>query len=142
MTRYLVVAHQTAESAALAGTIEDIVSEVADAEFVLVVPATPISHLFTWTEGESQYVAGEQAEAARVRFGALGAKVIGARVGDADPFLAVVDELREHPGYDAIIVSTLPAGISRWLKRDVISRLRRTFDIPIIHVAAEAPVAE
>ena len=57
MALYLVVAHQTAASPELLEKLKEIDAEDADAEFVLLVPATPVGHLLTWTEGESQEVA-------------------------------------------------------------------------------------
>jgi len=52
-------------------------------------------------------------------------RVVEARVGDADAYAAVADELRRWPNYAGILVGTLPPGISRWLKMDLISHLRR-----------------
>ena len=51
--------------------------------------------------------------------------------------LAIEDELRAHAGqYDAIVLATLPPGISRWLRMDIHSQVARRFDIPVISVAA------
>ena len=41
--------------------------------------------------------------------------------------------------YDEIIVSTLPLGISRWLKLDLISKARG-LGLPVTHVAASTRV--
>jgi hypothetical protein len=38
--------------------------------------------------------------------------------------------------FDEIILSTLPAGISRWLALDLPHRIRRKFDIPLTVVTA------
>jgi hypothetical protein len=43
-------------------------------------------------------------------------------------------------GYDEIIVSTLPLGISRWLKLDLISKTRG-LGLPVTHVEAPSKVA-
>ncbi len=37
-----------------------------------------------------------------------GIKVVGVRVGDADPILAISDEYLAGRRYDAIVISTLP----------------------------------
>ena len=61
------------------------------------------------------------------------------RVGDANPVLAVLDACLDTD-YDEIVVSTLPAGPSRWLRRDLPNRIRRVIDVPVAHiVAARAP---
>ena len=44
-------------------------------------------------------------------------------VGDEDPFNAATDAIAEH-GIDEIIVSTLPATESAWLRRDLIASAR------------------
>ena len=63
-------------------------------------------------------------EEALERFRALGADVAG-EVGDTSPFLAVRDCLLADGTYDGIILSTLPLGVSRWLKQDLVHRLER-----------------
>jgi hypothetical protein len=49
---------------------------------------------------------------------------------------AVDDELGDGPDFAAIILSTFPAGISRWLRGDLLGRLRRRSGIPVVHVVA------
>jgi hypothetical protein len=56
-------------------------------------------------------------------------------VGDPDPFAAVGDILHGEE-FDEVIVSTLPRGASRWLRRSLPDRLRQTTDIPITQVTA------
>jgi hypothetical protein len=41
--------------------------------------------------------------------------------------------------YDEIIVSTLPLGVSRWLKLDLVSKARG-LGLPVTHVQAESKV--
>jgi hypothetical protein len=137
MTRYLVVAHQTAESTEL---IEHLTSRAdAEAVFVLLVPATPVAHLLVGDEGESAEVARRRAESAAAALRERGLRVIDARVGNASPLVAVDDELLRHGHeYDEIIVSTFPPGMSRWLGIDVISRLQAKVDLPVTHVVASA----
>jgi hypothetical protein len=46
--------------------------------------------------------------------------------------------------FDEIVVSTLPGGISRWLKLDFPSRVARATELPVRHVIASessAPVS-
>jgi GABA permease len=67
-------------------------------------------------------------------FSELGLLATG-HVGDEDPYLAVVDSLSAQH-FDAVVVSTLPARVSAWLRLDVVSRLRRHFALPVVHLAA------
>ena len=106
-----------------------------EAEFVLLVPATPVSHLGAWTEGESHAVASAKALAARERLENVGVNVVDARVGEPDPYVAVLTALSDED-FDEILVSTFAPGISRWLKADLISRLRDSIDLPVTHVIA------
>src|SRR3954447_7712591 len=57
-------------------------------------------------------------------------------VGDADPFNAAMDAIRAHP-IDEIIVSTLPAATSGWVKRDLIERLEEATGLPVEHVVVD-----
>jgi hypothetical protein len=54
-------------------------------------------------------------------------------VGDPDPFLAASDAVPAE-GIDEIIVSTLPAETSGWMKRDLPERLREETGLPVTHV--------
>ena len=107
----------------------------------MVVPATPIVHFLTWEEGETNEIARLRAAEARERFEDSALRVEEAKVGDGSPMLAIEDELRINPGkYDAILLGTLPPGISRWLRLDVHNRAERKFQLPVIHVVAKPPV--
>jgi len=57
-------------------------------------------------------------------------------VGDPDPFLAATDAVAAE-GIDEIIVSTLPAETSGWLKRDLPERLRESTGLPVEHVVSD-----
>jgi len=65
---------------------------------------------------------------------AAGAKVTGS-VGDPEPLMAVHDAVNLGH-YDEIIISTLPLGVSRWLKLDLISKAR-ALGLPVTHVATK-----
>jgi hypothetical protein len=58
-------------------------------------------------------------------------------VGGPDPVAAVEAVLRRHR-FAEVIISTLPAGLSRWLKMDLPSRVSRMTDTPVTTVEAEA----
>lgn len=138
MAKYLLVAHQTAERRELLDAAKKLAAQDAHARFTLLVPATPIGDLITWEEGETQEVARARARSAAEVLQRHGINLVGVRVGDADPVLAVDDEYVAGRRYDAIVISTLPPGLSRWLKMDVVSRLRRSHPrARLIHVVTK-----
>jgi predicted RNase H-like HicB family nuclease len=138
MARYLIVTHQTALSPDLQRTVRALVAEDPAAEFAVLVPELPGS-TFTW-EGETVDVARQRSEAARTLLEETAhARVFRAAVGASEPLQAIDDELRGHPGYDTLVICTLPPGISRWLKMDLVHRAERKFSLRVIHVVAEAP---
>jgi hypothetical protein len=57
-------------------------------------------------------------------------------VGDEDPFLAATDAVAAE-GIDEIIVSTLPAETSGWMRRDLPERLREATGKPVEHVISD-----
>jgi hypothetical protein len=137
MSRYLVVTHQTALSPDLQRKVRALVAEDPAAEFAVLVPEAP--GLPTTWEGETVDVARQRAEAAKtVLEETVGARVFRTATGGQDPLQAITDELRMHPGYDTLVICTLPPGISRWLKLDLVHRAERKFGLRVIHVVAEA----
>lgn len=151
MPTYLVVANQTLGGRRLADELRERV-EQGDARFRVIVPLTlPENYALNWSiEGMHHFepVAdqGEAFERARQqseqrlrelieRIEEQGGDAKG-DLGDADPLVASQDAL-ERWDIDEIIVSTLPAGISRWLKMDFVSRLERKVDVPVTVVEAE-----
>ena len=134
MRRYLVVANQTLGGESL---LEAIRARMAGGpcSFHVVVPATPPAEYLTWTEGDAAAIAQARLDRALARFGEVGADASGA-VGDRNPILAIEDALRDQE-FDEIILSTLPPGISRWLKLDLPSRVIDHFRLPVTHVVAE-----
>ncbi|HEX6595524.1 MAG TPA: hypothetical protein VF045_01210 [Acidimicrobiales bacterium] len=138
MRRYLLVANQTLGGQPLLEKVRALMAE-GPCQFHLIVPAThPHDHL-TWTEGEATAIARHRLEEALHELRSLGAEVDG-EVGDERPVDAVGDAIRARPGYDAILISTLPRGVSRWLGQDLPHRLGRAFSLPVIHVTG-TPVA-
>jgi cation diffusion facilitator family transporter len=72
--------------------------------------------------------------AALERFAALAAIASG-EVGDGRPMTAVADALAGHQ-IDEVIVSTLPLGLSQWLRQDLPHRVARTYGLPVTHLVA------
>ncbi len=134
--RYLLVAHQTAESRELLEQVLELRREDPAAEFVLLVP--PIWHPMREEVPEDAGRARARAEDARRRFAEAGVDLLAAKVGDPSPVAAIEAELKENPGYDALVISTLPSGLSRWLKIDLLTQVKRSFpDLRVIHVAPD-----
>jgi len=140
MARYLIVAHQTAGSPELLARVKELAGADPAAEFTLLVPATPTDHLLhNWEEGEARQLARRRAEEATRRLTEGGVNVVAARIGAHSPLEAVGDELLAHPGYDRIVLSTFPPGISRWLRGNLPAVLQRRTRLPVDHVVAQAP---
>jgi hypothetical protein len=134
----LVVAHQTAATAPLLDAVRERAQQ-SPARFHLVVPRRP--HGLAKVADPEEY---GQDEAQRVMSDALpklsavaGHEVTGS-VGDAEPLMAIQDAINLGQ-YDEIIVSTLPLGISKWLKLDLISKARG-LGLPVTHVLAPSDV--
>jgi hypothetical protein len=131
----LVVANRTAESAELLEALKQRTAE-GDAVFTLLVPATP--HGVAWAA--DMHSGGSEAEEhmnrAVERMRSAGLNVEGGKVGDPDPIAAVQDEVN-FASYDEIVVSTLPGGISKWLKLDLPHRVERTTGLRTTHVVAQ-----
>jgi hypothetical protein len=134
--RYLVVAYQTATNPELISEIKRLAAGPDDPEFALLVPAYPVQHRFTWNETESRAQAEKIAAEATDSFKAAGANVVRTVIGSPTAILAIDDELRDHPGYDVLVISTFPQGRSAWLKEDLVRRSEKEFGLPVIHVVA------
>ena len=131
MRRYLVVGNQTLQSTRLLRELRA-GQAAGPCTFHLLVPAAnPHVHAF-WTEGEAHAVAHQRLDDAIVHFAEEGIAATGS-VGDANPIDAVTDLLL-HQEFDAVIVSTLPPGLSRWIHQDLPRRLERRVELPVRHV--------
>ncbi len=125
MRRYLVLANRTLGGAALEAEVQARVAGGA-ATFYVVVPCQP-----------DRPTAEARLSEALVRFRSLGADAAG-EVGDPHPVAAVHDALQGRQ-IDEVIVSTLPAGISRWIQNDTPSKIERVFSLPVVHVISTEP---
>jgi hypothetical protein len=135
----LVVAHQTAANDALLDAVRHRAQQ-GPARFHLIVPRRPhgmhkVVDPIEAGEREAQLVLDE---ALPKLSRAAGSEVTGS-IADPEPLMAIHDAVNLGQ-YDEIIVSTLPLGISRWLKLDLISKTR-ALGLPVTHVAAKEGVA-
>jgi hypothetical protein len=125
----LVVANRTASDEHL---LEHLQSKARDEShlFVVIVPQ----------EGGG----GGAAQAARGRLGQMldqlkGAGLLAAgMIADPDPYTATMNALQSFR-VDDIVISTLPATRSGWLRANLIDRVRRATSCPVEHVISERP---
>jgi len=141
MALHLVVAHQTAASDQLIEKLQEIRAHNHSTDFVLLVPRTPLRHLWTWVEGDEDTNASQIAQDAAAAMRRAGLSVIDSVIGPSDPLDAIKVELA-HPDrtYDSIIISTLPPGISRWLRQDLPNQVRSKLGREVTCVFSDARV--
>jgi hypothetical protein len=111
-TRILVVANRTAAAPRLLDEVTRR-AKAGPSEFVLLIPDASDRKAADWTLKTALPLLSRAARG-----------TVESRVGGPDPFVAVQEAVRDG-GFDAIIVSTLPRGVSKWLRRDLISQIRR-----------------
>ena len=134
----LVVAHQTAATSGLLTAVRER-AQRGPATFHLVVPQQPpgihkvVDPQDTGVEEARRALAGALPKLSEV----AGQEVTGS-IGDAEPLMAIQDAVNLGE-YDEIIISTLPLGISRWLKLDLVSKARG-LGLPVTHVTATSKV--
>ena len=121
--RILVVANRTAATPLLIAAVRKRAAE-GRCTFALLIPEEPRKGGADWTL-ETAVPLVERA---------AGAPVEGI-VGEADPFEAVKSALNE-PGFDEVIVSTLPKRVSEWLRRDLPHRIE-TLGVPVTTISQE-----
>jgi len=140
MSTILIIANETLASPSLAQAVNERLAG-GSAEFVVVVPATPIEHRLTWDEDEAIAAAQERLNGLLERIRDLGATASG-EVGNRDPVTAARDAILSRR-VDEVILSTLPVARSRWLRQDVPSKLRSAMDVPVtvINAPKEADTA-
>ena len=136
--KVLVVAHQTAATPGLLEAVRERAAR-SPAMFHLVVPRQAHGmHKVVDPQDASADEANQVLVVALPKLSdAAGADVTGS-IGDAEPLMAIQDAVNLGD-YDEIIISTLPLGISRWLKLDLVSKARG-LGLPVTQVAAPSKV--
>ena len=129
MSTILIVANQTLPSEALATEVKRRIASGAR-EFHIVVPATPPpGGGMTWNEEAARDAAEERLAAFQRQLEDQGV-MAGGEIGDRDPVNAVQDCARGRD-VSEVILSTLPAGVSKWLRQDVPSRMKGAMNVPV-----------
>ena len=127
------VANRTAASPTFLEALRSRASDVERHVFIFVVPQ----------EG-GQGVAARQARARltqmidRARAAGL---ICAGMIADPDPYNAVMNALQFFR-VDDIVISTLPATRSGWMRADLIERVRRASNKPVEHVVSTEAEAE
>jgi hypothetical protein len=132
--RVLVVAHKTAATPALIEAVRERAAR-GPAKFTLLVP-NPVHGLHTVVDAEDVEESEGQTVlelAVPLLEDAAGAPVEG-MVGDPSPMNAIQDAINLH-GFDEVIISTLPARVSKWLKLDLPSKVTG-LGLPVTTVTA------
>jgi len=134
-TRVLVVAHKTAATPALVGAVRERMAR-GPCAFTLLVPNSAHGlHRVVDPEDQGR---GEAAEVVELAVPVLEEAVGGhvdSLIGDPNPMNAIQDAVNLH-GFDEIIISTLPAKVSRWLKLDLPSKVGG-LGLPVTTVTAK-----
>lgn len=121
-TKLLVVANQTVDSDELFNELTER-AERGPLSVMLVVPQ------------DSHAGLGARLNAALRRLHDAGVEAEG-MLGDVDPCVAAI-EAWDPRRYDEILVSTLPAGTSRWLSLDVPKRIARVTDAKVSRIESK-----
>jgi hypothetical protein len=123
-TRVLLVANRTAAAPRLLDAVRRR-ARAGPCRFTLLVPDAPNRRAADWT-----------LEAARPLLSRAAGTPVAGLVGGTDAFDAVRDAVRDGE-FDEIIVSTLPPRVSKWLRRDLISRIE-SLGVPVTAIVPRA----
>ena len=153
MARCLIVANRSLGGHRLEQVMLDRHSTAPDTQFHLIVPERGVeTYEFTWAAGFGVPMAigtviedGLRQTEKRMdevlrHFRTLGLDITG-ELGPAPP-LAAIEKALEERSYDEIIISTLPAVFSRWLRMDLPRRAERRFGLPVTTIVHDPDDAE
>jgi hypothetical protein len=124
----LVVANQTAGGEQLLARMKELAAQTEDLLFIVVVP-----------QGQGD---GRAAAIARARLGNTldrmrrAGLLVAGMISDPDPYTATMNALQFYK-VQSVIISTLSATRSGWLRADLISRVRKASNIEVEHIVAE-----
>ena len=124
MGRYLVVANQTLGGDQLMGEVRRRAA-AGPSSFYVIVPRGVAAE----DEHRATLIAQSRLNQALTQLRSEGLEVQG-DIGDPEPLTAIEDALAGQR-FDEIIISTLPSGISHWLRMDLPQRAERKFKLPV-----------
>src|SRR4051812_15474304 len=136
-TRVLVVAHKTAATPSLIDAVRERAGR-GECAFTLLVP--PAAHGLHRVTDPEDHRADEEAKAMielalPLLEEAAGGPVEGKIGSDPAPLTSIEDAVNAD-GYDEVIISTLPARVSRWLRLDLPHKLNG-LGLPVTTITAK-----
>ncbi len=131
-TQTLVVANRTAAGDPLFAELKRRASE-GPHRFTVIVPQDG-------GEGHHAAQARERLSTLLSRLHEEGIPATGG-IGDPDPYTAVMNALQFYR-VDEIVISTLPKMRSRWLRSDLVERVKRATACPVEHVVGDVTGAD
>jgi hypothetical protein len=135
MKTILVVANETLAGAKLLETIKERAGGNPDVRVVICVPRNKPKHGNIIYDDFVFDAAKVRIDLARRFLRDQGVNAVG-DIGDPDPYTATMDAVAEYRP-DGIIVSTYPATVSGWLRRDLIERIEQASGLPVTHVVQD-----
>jgi hypothetical protein len=133
MKTILVIANETLGGAKLLELIKERAGD--DSRVVVCVPRNKPKHGNIIYDDFVVDAAKVRIDLARRFLRDMGINAVG-DIGDPDPYTAAMDAVAEHQP-DEIIVSTYPATVSGWLRRDLIERIEQASGLPVQHVVQD-----
>jgi hypothetical protein len=128
----LVAANRTANDPAVLERLKARAAEGGQRLFIFVIPQEG---------GQGLHAQQARARLAQVLDRARTAGLLCAgMIGDPDPYTAIMNGLQFFRVQD-IVISTLPATRSGWMRADLIERVRRATNKPVEHVEGQATPA-
>ena len=128
----LVIANQTAGGEPLFAELKRRASD-GHHRFTVIVPQDG-------GDGHHAAEARERLKALLARLHSEGIPATGG-IGDPDPYTAVMNALQFYR-VDEIVISTLPRMRSRWLRSDLVERVKRATACPVEHVVVDLAGAD
>lgn len=126
----LVVAARTASGDELLDHLRDKAAKSDNSLFIVVVPQLG---------AEGSAAAKARAQMAQVVDRLIAADLLAAgMIGDPDPYTATLNAV-DLFRVDDIVISTLPATRSGWMRADLVERVRKETGLDVEHVEAEEP---